>query len=205
MYKSIILQVYTYQHQWFQIYALICQPILISSFYFKQKSHFHIPRCKCPAASSDSSDPPSVATLSPHTSEVAQHAGCNPSCEEVTVKGKYPYSRGVSYTYTHTHPYPCNECNWDSEAIERHYNWPHHCELLNGMVTQEASCWSRYICFEHFADTKGQPGEEQRWESAAVFFQFSFGTVKKDKWTMLSNKQFMLPFSLCCRLIFTLQ
>lgn len=66
---------------------------------------------KCTVASPDSSDSPSEATLSPHTSEVRQHAGRNPSCEEVTVKGKYPYSRGVSYTFTHTHSYSCNECN----------------------------------------------------------------------------------------------
>lgn len=58
----------------------------------KQKSHFHVIKCKRPVASSDGSDSPSVATLSPHTSEVAQRAGGNPSCEEVSVKGKYPYS-----------------------------------------------------------------------------------------------------------------
>lgn len=95
------LLVSSYQLQ--LIYAQICKPILICSIFVKQKNHFYDPRCRCPVVSSDSSDLPSVTTLIPHTSEVVQHAWRNPSCEEVAVKGKYPYSWGVSYTYTHIH------------------------------------------------------------------------------------------------------
>lgn len=56
------------------------------------------------------------------------------------------------------------------KGIERQYNWPHHCIPLNATVTQEASCWCRHVHFEHFADTKGQPQEEQRCEESPLPF-----------------------------------